>query len=106
MTNNIFGLSLFHYAVRNLAHAAHSPCMIAIDLLSFFSACDLDLVSIDDHNSVACIDMGSKVRLMLAAQDLGDLCSKPSQGLSRSIQKKPLAHWLDLFFGKKNGGIV
>ena len=56
----------------------------------------LDLIGVDDHHEVAAVGIGRVLRLVLAAQDHGDLRGQTAEHLALSIDEDPVAGDLTL----------
>ena len=87
---------LFRIALANLSHAAIAlaafPAGVAHEkLLGFLLAGHEDLLGIDHHYEIARVEVGSKDRLVLAAEHISDLNSKPAQNSPIGINHMPLA---------------
>jgi len=74
--------------------------MPVVNLLLHFPGGQPDLIGIDHHNTVACIDMGGVDGFCLPPQDFRQLAGQPAQYLSLTIHKVPRSLYL-LFFGAK-----
>ena len=65
-------------------------CVTEINLVCEFLACETNLVSIDDDDIVTAIHVRSVVRLVLAAENLGNTGSQTSKDLIGGIDDQPL----------------
>ena len=65
--------------------------MVSIKLLGFFLAGDLNLLSIEDNDEVAAINVRCELRLMFASQKIRHFNGQASEGFSFGIYDEPLS---------------
>ena len=73
-----------------LATASPEDTVTQIYAVRHLLTCELNLVGIDDDNVVTTIYVGSKAGLILAAEELSDLCGEATEDLVRCIHNDPL----------------
>ena len=98
-TNRIGGLAVEHVGIR-LAGDTARITRVPVDLLlrSLVAAHD-DLVGVDDHDVVAGVDMRREGRLVLAAQQTGDLGAEAAEDDAIGVDHVPLTLDLTCFRG-------
>ena len=74
---------------RSVALSARISGVTRVDLVGHLVARELHLLRVDDDDIVTAVHVGRVAGLVLAAEDLGDLRSKTSQYLVRSVDDNP-----------------
>ena len=87
-----FGLGGEQGVVTRPGDAAGIAGVPVRDLLGFLAAGHLDLRRVDDDDVVADVHVGREDRLVLAAQDGGDLRGQASENQAAGIDHVPAAH--------------
>ena len=101
-THGQLGLLLHQQAVGSLLQAAHPAGVGAVILLLQLLAGQNGLLSVDDHDVVTAVGMGSVLGLVLAPQQGGGGGGSLAQGLTSRIEDIPLADDVPLV-GHKSG---
>src|SRR5580692_8348437 len=65
--------------------------MAVITLVLALVAADVDLLRVDNHDEVACVDVRRVLRLALAAQHISDLRSQTTERLAVGVDDQPIA---------------
>ena len=84
------GLFLQVIGCRGETLSARIAGVASVDLVGQFFACQLHLFGIDDDDIVTAVGVGRVARLVLAAQNLGDLRRKATQHLVGGVDDVPL----------------
>ena len=85
-----FGMRSPDLGRRKFLQATPVPGVALVDLTLFLSTAEYDLLGIDHHDVVAGVEMRRIGRLILAAQNPGDLDRKAAQNLAFRINHNPL----------------
>src|SRR5277367_5889206 len=78
-------------AERPLPEPARVARMAVVDLLVELVARDRDLLAVDDDDEVSRVHVRGELRLVLAAQPVGDLGRETAEGLTVGIDDIPVA---------------
>ena len=92
-----FGDQLFEVDRLN---PARETGVRVVHLVSGFSTSDTDLLSIDNNDVVTGVNVRSVFRLVLATQTARDLGGQTTQGLTSSVDDKPVALYCFWFSSK------